>query len=375
MIAINDEQVERIANIAGFNATECYQCGECTVTCPIGEYTGDLIDVRKIIRSAQIGSDDYDNLWACATCKLCENSCPRNVRIVDIILGLRAIAFDHRKAPEKMEKVVWDIFENGNPWGGKKKERAKWAEGMDVKDAKKGVDVILYVGCEAAYDPKQHNNIRSIAQILEKAGINFGILGNEERCCGEPLKNAGELDYLNELISQNISDFESTGAKTIVTVSPHCANMFKTVYKKAGLKMEVVHYPEFLLTLYSKGAIRFKKGGEEKVTYHDPCLLSRGEKFIDGPRNLLKSSGLKLVEMSAHGENSLCCGGGGNRMFQEFRGKRLSDIRTDQAIETGSSVIVTACPYCNMNIQDSVKTRSINMKVLELGELLRERIE
>ncbi|HEU12764.1 MAG TPA: (Fe-S)-binding protein [Euryarchaeota archaeon] len=364
-----------VDNIIIENASECFQCGECTVTCPIGEYTGETIDVRKIVRSAQIGLEYYDNIWACATCALCENFCPRNVSIVDTVIGLRSLAFHKRKAPEKIEKVVWDIFENGNPWGGRKNERSKWAEGMNVKNAKEGVDVILYVGCEAAYDPKQHNNVRSVAGILEKAGVNFGILGNEERCCGEPLRNAGEFDYLDELVSQNISDFEKTGAVAIVTISPHCANMFKKVYKNAGLKMDVFHYPEYISKLNSEGIIRFRKGEDVKVTYHDPCILSRLEKFVDEPRKILEKSGFRLVEMRDYGENSLCCGGGGNRMFLEFHGKRLSDIRTDQALETGSNIIVTACPYCNMNLHDSVKTRSLNMRVIELGELLKERIE
>lgn len=354
---------------------ECYQCGECTVTCPVGGYTGDQINVRSIIRAAQLSLEYYDNIWACATCRLCENYCPRGVRIVDVILNIRSAAFKRRKVPEKIEKVAWEIFENGNPWGGKKKERARWAEGMDVKDAKSGVDVLLYVGCEAAYDGKQHGNVRSIAEILKKAGINFGILGNNERCCGEPLRNAGEMDYLEELVSQNIADFESTGAKTIVTVSPHCATMFRDIYTNYGLKMDVMHYTEFLSKLFSQGLIKLKNTDEYKVTYHDPCLLSRGTGDLNSPRKLLASAGFKLVEMRDYGENSLCCGGGGNRMFLEFHGKRLADSRTDQAVETGANILVTACPYCNMNLHDSAKTRNINLRVVELGEILRERIE
>ncbi|MVT13595.1 MAG: 4Fe-4S dicluster domain-containing protein [Euryarchaeota archaeon] len=372
---IVEDTGSKMLEIMGMGTTLCYQCGECTVSCPVGEFTGEKISVRSIIRAAQIGQEYYDNIWACATCKLCENYCPRNVDIVNIILAVRTMAFSKRKAPEKIEKVIWDIFENGNPWGGKKKERAKWAEGMEIKDASEGVDVLLYVGCEAAYDPKQHGNVRSIAEILRRAGVNFGILGNNERCCGEPLKNAGEIEYLEELVSQNIDQFEGTGAKIIVTVSPHCSKMFKEVYRKAGLKIEVMHYTEYLNRLYSEGLIKFKGGNSENVTYHDPCLLSRGEGLIEEPRDLLKASGFKIVEMKDYGKNSICCGGGGNRMFLEFKGKRLADVRTDQAIETGTGIIVTACPYCNMNLHDSVKTRAINIKVMELAELLKERIE
>ncbi|MEL9999214.1 MAG: (Fe-S)-binding protein [Thermoplasmata archaeon] len=375
MIEVNDFRVENLKNLLENYTLECFQCGECTVSCPIGQYTGDLINVRKIMRSAQTGISYYDNIWACALCKLCENTCPRGVRIVDTIVALRSVAFSERIVPEKMEKVVWEIFENGNPWGGKKKERSKWAEGENIKNAKDGVDVLLYVGCEAAYDPKQHPNIRAITNILKKAGINFGFLGNEERCCGEPVRNAGEKEYLLEIVSKNIEDFEKTGAKLIVTVSPHCSNMFKNVYKKEGLKMEVMHYTEYFYKLWKENLIKFKNTNEEIITYHDPCLLSRGDNITDEPRELLKISGGIISEMENSGKNSLCCGGGGNRMFMEFQGKRLSDVRTEQAVKTGSKVMITACPYCNMNLQDSVKIKSLNMKVIELGEFLLERIE
>ncbi len=376
MISINESMAEGIREMLNNYTVECFQCGECTVTCPVTSYTGDTINVRRLMRSAQIGLNDYDNLWACATCKLCEESCPRGVKIVDTIVALRAMAFQEHNAPEKIEKVVWDIFENGNPWGGKKSERAKWAEGLGIKNAKEGVDVLLYVGCEAAYDPSQHDSVKSISYILNKAGVNFGILGNDERCCGEPLKNAGEFGFLEELILQNIKDFESTKAKYLVTVSPHCAQMFKKYYGKYGLGMEVMHYAEFFEKLKNDGKINFKKiENGNTVTYHDPCILSRDDRFIDEPREMLKSAGFKIVEMKDHGNFSLCCGGGGNRMFLEFKGKRLSDIRADQAGETNAQIIVTACPYCNMNIRDSVKTKNLNMKVMDLAQLLREMME
>jgi Fe-S oxidoreductase len=373
MINIDDSRWEHVNELTDNFANICYQCGVCTARCPVGAVSDDLLNVRKLVRSAQIGIDYTDNLWSCATCKLCETTCPRDVKIVNVLLGLRKLAFEEHKAPEKIEKVVWDIYENGNPWGGKKSERAKWAEGMQIKDAKKGVDVLLYVGCEAAYDKRIHSVTKAIAEILKAKNIDFGILGNEELCCGEPLRNAGEWDYMEELATKNINDFKNTNAKVIVTVSPHCSNTFKEVYTKFGLDVKVMHYAEYFYQLYRDGVIDFKKSKELKVTYHDPCILSRTDHFNEGPREMLQNiQGLELKEMKNAKEESICCGGGGNRMFLEFHGKRLADVRTDEAKQTGAEMLITACPYCNMNLHDSSKTRSLNIEVKDLAEILRD---
>ena len=326
-----------------------------------------------MIRSAQTGEDYDGNLWNCATCRMCETTCPRSVSIVDVILGIRTLAFEENRVPEKMEKVVWDIYENGNPWGGKRNERAKWAEGMDIKNARDGVQVLLFVGCDAAYTKRLHKSVRAVAEILKSGNVDFGILGNEENCCGEPLLNAGEHGYLDELAEKNVSSFRETGAEVIVTVSPHCSNMFRNYYRKQGLDVSVMHYSEYLYGLYKKGEIRMKEASSATITYHDPCMLSRYGNFMDGPREMLENVlGLKLVEMDHSRERSLCCGGGGNRMFLETGGSGLSDMRTDESVAAGAKTLVTACPYCNLNLQDSARTRNLELEVKELAEVLKE---
>lgn len=356
-------------NLTGYDGNECFQCGVCTAMCPLGYMGEESMDVRKILRGAQIGLDVSDRVWNCSTCGLCEQSCPRQVNIVNVMLGLRQLEFEERKTPDKIVNLLWDIYENGNPWGGKKSERAKWAEGLDIKDAKEGTEVILYVGCDAAYNKNMHKSLRTLADTMKKAGVNFGILGNEEKCCGEPVRNAGEPYYLDDLVEDNISQFEKTGAKTIVAFSPHCGNMFKTVYKNKGLDIEVKHYSEFLNSLLKEGKLTLSDNVAGKVTIHDPCYLSRYGNGGNDLREMFEYlPGVELKEMSSSGKESLCCGGGGNRMFVDFEGKRLSDFRMEQAKETGAETIVTACPICNMNLLDSGKTNGIKIDVKEVAE-------
>lgn len=232
------------------------------------------------------------------------------------------------------------------------------------------------MGCDAAYNRDLHNSLKALTGILKKANVDFGILGNEERCCGEPVRNAGEAPFLEELIRENISLFEKTKAKTILAFSPHCGNMFNTIYKKEGLKMEIKHYSEFLNTLLKDGKLEPKEGGSGKITIHDPCYLSR---YGGRPEDLREMfhyfPGIEISEMTASGKNSLCCGGGGNRMFIDFEGKRLSDFRIEQAKDTGADTIITACPTCNMNLSDSGKINGIRLEVKEIAEFLGEKIK
>lgn len=376
VIELDDARLDHIDELTGNAGNVCFQCGVCTAGCPVERYTGSPLNIRKLIRSAQTGEDYSDGLWSCATCRLCENTCPRGVDIVGVTLGLRALSREERKSPDRIEKMLWDIYENGNPWGGSRKDRAKWAEGLDVKNAREGVDVLLYVGCEAAYDRRLHNIIRSLASILESAGIDFGILGNDELCCGEPLKNAGEIGYLEELATKNINTFRDTQAKTIVTVSPHCSAMFRGVYSKYSLNTKVMHYSQFLHQLFREGKLSARKGLDAAITYHDPCVLSREDHVVGEPRELLfEITGMQVREMSYSGEGGLCCGGGGDRMFLEFDGPRLADLRTKQAEGTGAELLVTACPLCNMNLYDSAKTHNMKLEVKDLAEVLKEAME
>lgn len=376
MYVLNDERFDKIHSLTNGESDVCYQCGSCSAHCPINALEDASLNVRKLVRSAQIGTDYSQDLWSCATCRLCEETCPRDVEIVDVIMGLRSLAFEERKAPDRIVKTVWDIYENGNPWGGNKRQRAKWAEGMHIKNALEGVKVLLYVGCETAYNKQMHGTARSIAKLLDAAGVDFGFLGNDERCCGEPVLNAGEVGYMVELAKNNIGLFEKTGAEIIVTVSPHCSNTFKSFYTKQGLKPRVMHYTEFLHSLLKEKKLDIPKTALKDVTYHDPCVLSRTDGFISGPREMLSLAVAEpLIEMDHSAENSICCGGGGDRMFLEFSGERLADQRIDEAKASGAKTLVTSCPYCVMNLHDSSSTRKAGIEVKDLAEILGEALQ
>jgi Fe-S oxidoreductase len=275
------------------------------------------------------------------------------------------------KAPSRLEEVLWKVYENGNPWGESKAARAKWAEGLNIKDATNGVDVLLYTGCASSYDPRLQKVAKAVATILKAADIDFGVLKTQEKCCGDAVYQSGEDAYLEELVTENIATFSKTKASVVVSISPHCFNMLKTVYPKYGATFRAVHYTELVSELVDAGKLKLGRSFESTVTYHDPCYLSRYHGIQEPPRKLLESiKGLILLEMANSKENTLCCGGGGGRVFQESDGERLSNIRVREAAETGAQTLATSCPYCIQNFEDSVKNEGKNMQVSDVAELI-----
>ncbi len=369
-VTVNEELWDRL-NEAVAPMTLCYQCGVCTAICPLTA-TGSAPSVRRLVRSAQTAlTTGSEEPWLCTTCKLCEFTCPRGVPIVDVLHALRTVGFTEHRAPQRLEEVLWKIYESGNPWGEPKKARAKWTEGLGIKDALDGVDVLLYTGCASSYDPRLQGIAKSLTSIMKAAGVDFGVLKTEEKCCGDAVYQTGEDAFLEELVEENIATFSKTRASVVVSISPHCHNMFKTVYPKHGSKFRAVHYIELLAELLESAKLRLKQPLRGNVTYHDPCYLSRYQGIQEQPRTILESySGLKLLEMTNTKENTLCCGGGGGRIFQETEGERLSNIRVREAAGTGAETLATACPYCIQNFEDSVKTTGKNLRVSDVAELV-----
>lgn len=365
----------KIEEIGGATASVCYQCGTCTATCPLG------VQVRKLLRDIQLGATSDavgdSNVWGCATCKLCELKCPKGVNITDLLHSLRVLAFEARKAPPKLEQALWGIYENGNPYGGKKADRAKWAEGLNlgvVGKTKQTTKYVIYAGCASSYDPRLQNVARSVVEVLQKAGAEVSILGENESCCGDAVYQIGEEGFLEELVQKNIKTFNDGGVETLVTISPHCLNMFKNVYPHYGKMPNVVHYTEILSQFLNHGDLKFDSGSDGKevvATYHDPCYLGRYYGIYEEPRKILESiPGVALTEMSENKENALCCGGGGGQMWNENETVRPSHERVSQAVETNASVLATACPYCIQNFEDAAKTKGLELKVMDVSEVL-----
>jgi Fe-S oxidoreductase len=283
---------------------------------------------------------------------------------------------ESKKTPPKLESALWGVYEEGNPWGGTKKSRINWAEGLNVRSAlDEKVDYMIYVGCAASFDSRLQRVTRSLVQVLNDTGVSFGFLGNSENCCGDVVYQSGETGFLEELVLGNIELFKKTEAQGIVSISPHCHNMFKDVYPKYGSTMRALHYTELLAELIDGDKVKTSSDGNDgrtTVTYHDPCYLGRYNGVYEQPRKVLESiPGVELVEMDDNKENALCCGGGGGQMWLDVVGERPSHKRVAQAANTGASVLTSSCPYCIQNFEDGVRTKGPSeLKVMDVVEVL-----
>lgn len=370
-VELDDELWQKVYDLTAGAMNPCFQCGTCTAACPLLSFLGRPLSARRILRRAQLGiDDDMEEIWLCNACRACEVRCPREVHIVEAIMGLRALAFKARQVPPEMNRLLWSTLEEGNPWNGPRSERAKWAEGLRVRDASEGVGTLLYVGCAVSYDPRLQRLALGMARFLTKAGVDFGILGEKERCCGDAVRVTGERGYLERLIEDNVEAFRETRASTVIAISPHCFDMFRNLYPRYGLEAEVLHYTEFLERLVDAGALKIPRRKRSVVAYHDPCYLGRYNGVFEPPRKLLESvPGLQLEELRENRLNALCCGGGGGGMWREEAGERLSDKRMEQAKEAEVPLLATSCPYCIQNFEDSTR-RLGGPLVMDVMELL-----
>lgn len=378
VVRLDDVTWDRVVELTDGAARACYQCGTCTATCPWGRFDGEPLSVRNLMRRAQLGLDgdgDADALYRCLTCRACEANCPRGVDIVGAMLGLREHAFDQGRAPGRLETALWSVYEEFNPWERPAGERGEWLDDVpdDIEVQVGGeADVLYYVGCAPSYDPALRGVPVAIVRLLDAAGVDFAVLGDDEVCCGDVVKQTGEPDFFAELAESNAAAFEATGASTIVTSSPHCSETFTADY---GLDGDVVHYTEFLAELVESGDLELGDI-DRRVTYHDPCYLARGADVIDAPRRLLDAVGVEFVEMAESGARTLCCGGGGGNMWLESElDERFADRRATQAEATGAEALLTACPYCVQNLTDGVKKTGTGLPVSDLAELLVEALE
>jgi Fe-S oxidoreductase len=217
------------------------------------------------------------------------------------------------------------------------------------------MEILYFPGCYLSYDPRLKKVAVATANILNKAGVDFGILGSKENCCGESIRKAGDEELFKRLARENIKTFIDSGVKRILVSSPHCYQTFKNEYPEFQVNFEVVHISQYLSELINEGRLKITGEYGKKITYHDPCYLGRHNGIYDEPRDILKKiSGLELNEMADSRVDSLCCGGGGGRIWMDTaKGERFSDIRLEQAKEVEAEVLVTACPYCIINFEDS----------------------
>ena len=358
-----DAEIEALADngINGSSSLSCFQCGTCNAVCPYPlVITGNnRLSARRMLHEAQLGLIDFETekIWLCVTCGACVEQCPRGIEIIDFMRDLRRVevGMGVGKIPDSLRRVMTNIASVGNPFGEPQAKRADWAYSMNVRAFVKGMELLYFPGCFPAYDPRARKIAQATANILKKAGVDFGILGARESCCGQSVRKAGNEELFQSLARSNIHAFNESGARKILTTSPHCYDTLKKEYPELGGDFEIIHYTQYFARLIADGRIKFNKKLDKKVTYHDPCYLGRHNNMCDEPRQILRSiPGLELVEMPDSHHRSLCCGGGGGGIWLDTRkGERLSDFRLGQAIETEADVLAVACPYCMLSFEDS----------------------
>ncbi len=378
------EIVDVIKDKGGEAFKRCYQCGLCDVVCPWNRVRN--FSMRKIVREATFGLSDIesDDIWRCTTCGICPRVCPRDVKQIESGVSLRRVATEYGVFPTSarpVRGVSASLTGEGNPLNEKREDRAHWAEGLSVKTFSGGMDVLYFVGCYPGYDPRLKKVARATATILTQAGVDFGILGTKENCCGESIRKTGDEELFKRLARENIKTFIDHGVKKILVTSPHCYHTFKNEYPEFMVNFEVVHISRYLSGLIREGRIELTKEYRKKVTYHDPCYLGRHNGIYDEPRDILeKIPGLELVEMPDSRANSLCCGGGGGRIWMETpKGERFSDIRLGQARDVGAGVLVTSCPYCITMFEESrlglgEREESEAIDIKDITEIVQEAI-
>lgn len=374
-IRIDDARSEKLVELTDGAIDPCFQCGTCTAVCPWGLVAEDGMGVRRLIRSAQLGLDQdeavAEELWRCTTCRACEERCPRGVSITQAVIGLRTAALRERRAPERFEEVLWSILENANPDGFAPSQRMGWTADLELPEMRPGIETLLYFGPTACYDPRIQRVARGLVGLLRATGKEFGVL-DDEPASGELVHAIGDDAYFSTLAEANVEKFEQLGVSEMIVLSPHDYDAFRRLYGKHGGEYRVFHATQYISHLVESGAITFGRDESRRAVYHDPCYLGRFHDVYDPPRTVLAAMpGLEVVEFAHAREDGLCCGGGGGRMWLETEaGQRFSDLRVKEAAELGADYIVTACPYCIQNFEDSLKiTRIEGIKIVDVVEI------
>ncbi|MBC7343357.1 MAG: 4Fe-4S dicluster domain-containing protein [Clostridia bacterium] len=319
-----------------------------------------------------------DEIWACTTCRACQEQCPVFVEHVNKTVELRRyLVLTESRFPSEMQLAFRNMENNGNPWGVGWANRADWTEGLEVRNMANveggQVDVLFWPGCAGAFDDRNRKVAKAMVNIMNQAGVDFAILGTEEKCCGDSARRLGNEYLFQSLVEENISTLKQYKFNRIVTQCPHCFNVLKKEYPQFGGEFTVIHHSEFLLELLQQGRIRPSKSQDLTFTYHDSCYLGRYNEIYHQPRSILaRVPGVKLVEMERNHGKSFCCGAGGGRMWLEEKlGKSINVMRTEQALATGAQAIATACPFCLTMLSDGLKSKDKeDIAALDLAEIL-----
>jgi Fe-S oxidoreductase len=380
---------KKIEEMSGIDVYACYQCGICSGVCP-GTYTGAMPHTpRELTRMTHLGMTEdvlsSETIWACTSCWKCNARCPREVDFSTIIRAFRNIKVEEGKIASTIQDALTNASRYGNPWGELENKRDEWIESSSVTDVSKAsvtdvskeAPLLYFVGCTPAYDVRCQEVAKSLVEIFNRVGVDYGILGNKEKCCGDHILRLGESGLFEMLAEENIENFKQYNVEQIVTTAPHCYNTIKKDYPNLGGEFQVQHYTQLLSELIDSGKLTFSKEINKVATFHDPCFLGRHNDVYEPPRKILESiPGLTLVEMGRNRENSFCCGGGAGRIWmEEIEGsERMNINRSREAADINPDLLITACPFCLIQLDDGIKVigKDKDIQVKDVSELVLE---
>ncbi len=340
------------------------------------------LNIRKLIYRSLIKVKDKAkelSIWECTTCSTCSIRCPKGVNVVDYIIDLRSYEIERGKVVPQVRDALESVFKHGNPWCKIREKRTDWIENNGVRIIKPGekIEFLYFVGCTPCYDTRTQEVARAMVRVLKTTQCDFAILGTRETCCGNEIKRMGETGLFEMLMEDNSKLFGEFHIDTLFTTSPHCFNTFKNEYQGMGFGIE--HYTTLISRFINEERIKPEGRFEKRVVFHDPCFLGKQNEIFEEPRDILrKIPGIEFVEFERSRERSLCCEGGGGRMWIESESdkERLAVTRIKDAAELGVDVVATACPFCLLTLEDAVKTANLEdkIRVMDIIEIVNEAI-
>ena len=389
-----------------FDGDACTRCGRCQDNCPAWNTAKPLspqkvvLDVRDEIsavgpallsgakpsaetpRAALIGGRiREEELWACTTCRACQEHCPVAIEHIPKIVDMRRyLVLSESRFPAELNAPFRSMEMNGCPWEIAPQARAEWVRGLGLPLLSEAgqAEYLWWVGCNPAVDERNKKVVVALARLIRAAGVRFAVLGAEERCCGDPARRLGN-EYLYQMLAQaNIENLDGLGIKKILVHCPHCFNTLKNEYPQFGGNYEVVHTSELLGELQAQGRLQLKLDGARRLAYHDPCYLGRHNGLYDPPRGVLAAGGVAITELPRRREKSFCCGGGGGRTWLEERlGKRINQTRVEEVAATGASAVAVSCPYCLTMLTNGVADTGLTeqLRVVDYVEVLAEGLD
>jgi Fe-S oxidoreductase len=397
----DDEMRLGVATVADLTWKEmvdsfsCTECGRCQDVCPAYN-TGKVLSPKLVIMGIRdqlfaegpnllaggelepiVGNGVPEEMvWDCVTCGACVHECPVSIEHIDHIVDLRRdLVMMQSSFPSEAESMLRDVERVGNPWGKPQGDRASWAEELGVRVVEEGEpapEILYWVGCAAAYDERARKAAESTVKLLQKAGVDFAILGARESCTGDPARRMGNEYVFQAYAEQNVATLNDAGVTKIVASCPHCLNSLGNEYPDFGGRYEVMHHTQLLAELVRDGRLEPARS-EQEITYHDSCYLARHNDVAAEPRELVAAVG-KPVEMQRTGKRTFCCGAGGAHMWMEERGRPINEERVREAAETGAETLAVACPFCTVMLDDGVRASGKQLRVVDVSTLLAESV-